>query len=173
QTRRQGVEVSLTGGNRLQWFVNYTALDATFRENFTVTSPNHPSAAGGVIAVETGDRLPLVPKSLLKGGLSVSLGERLRLSGDVLAGSGAPLRGDEGNLLEPLDGYALLSLRAQYRLGAHAELFLNVDNALDEEYATFGVLGDAEDVLGDDFDDPRFVSPGAPRAAWVGVRMRF
>jgi outer membrane receptor protein involved in Fe transport len=174
ETRRQGVELSLSGeSDRLQWFVNYTALDATFRENFAVTSPNNPAADGGVIAVQPGDRLPLVPKRLLKAGLSVGLGERLRLSGGVLAASGAPFRGDEGNLVEPLDGYALLSLRIRYRLGAHAEVFLNVDNVLNEEYATFGVLGDAEDVLGADFDDPQFVSPGAPRAAWLGVRMQF
>jgi hypothetical protein len=32
------------------------------------------------------------------------------------------------------------------------------------------VLGEADDVLGDDFDEPYFVGPGAPRAAWVGVR---
>jgi iron complex outermembrane recepter protein len=35
------------------------------------------------------------------------------------------------------------------------------------------LLGVADDVLGDDYDDPRFVSPGAPRAAWAGVRLRF
>jgi hypothetical protein len=44
-----------------------------------------------------------------------------------------------------------------------------VVNVFDVEYETFGLLGDANDVLGDDFDDPRFVGPGAPRAAWVGV----
>ncbi|HEX5046711.1 MAG TPA: TonB-dependent receptor [Gammaproteobacteria bacterium] len=173
-TRRQGVELSLSGaGERLDWFVNYTALDATFREDFEVASPHNPAAVDGVIPVTPGDRLPLVPKSLLKGGLSVGLGPRLRLGGDVLASSGAPFRGDEGNFLGGLDGYALLNVRLQLDLGAHAELFLNLDNVLDEEYATFGVLGDAEDVLGADFDDPQFVSPGAPRAAWVGVRLRF
>ncbi|HZF29939.1 MAG TPA: TonB-dependent receptor [Gammaproteobacteria bacterium] len=174
ETRRQGLELSLAGeGERLQWFVNYTALDATFREEFEVASPNNPAADDGVIPVEPGDRLPLVPKSLLKGGMSVALGERLRLGGDVIASSGAPFRGDEGNLVEELDGYALLNLRLQYRLGAHAEVFLNLDNVLDEQYATFGVFGNAKDVLGDDFDAPQFVSPGSPRAAWLGVRMQF
>ena len=64
-----------------------------------------------------------------------------------------------------------LSVRAEYRLGERTSLFVNVDNVLDEEYETFGLFGEAEDVLGDDFDDPRFVGPGAPRAAWIGVRV--
>jgi len=28
-------------------------------------------------------------------------------------------------------------------------------------------------VLGDDYQDPRFLSPAAPRAAWVGVELFF
>jgi hypothetical protein len=51
-------------------------------------------------------------------------------------------------------------------------LVLNVDNALDRAYETFGVFGEADEVLGDDFDNPLFLGPGAPRAAWLGVRLR-
>jgi outer membrane receptor protein involved in Fe transport len=174
ETQRQGIELSLSGdGERVRWFANYTALEATFRADFEVSSPHNPAAVNGVIPVATGDRLPLVPKTLFKGGLSVGLGQKMRVGGDVLASSGAPLRGDEGNLVEELPSYALLNLRLQYEIGPHAELFLNVGNVLDEEYATFGVFGDTQRVLGDDFDDPRFESPGAPRAAWLGVRLQF
>ena len=52
-------------------------------------------------------------------------------------------------------------------------MFASIDNLLDEEYETFGVFGEADDVLGDDFDEPYFVGPGAPRAAWIGVRVEF
>lgn len=44
-------------------------------------------------------------------------------------------------------------------------------NAL--EYSTFGLLGEADEVLGDDYNDPRFLSPGAPRAARLGLRLSF
>ena len=64
-------------------------------------------------------------------------------------------------------------MRAEYRLGERASLFASIDNLLDEEYETFGVFGEADDVLGDDFDEPCFVGPGAPRAAWIGVRVEF
>jgi iron complex outermembrane receptor protein len=174
-TRREGIELNFTGeaGERLSWFVDYTQLDATFRDDFAVASRNNPAATDGEIEVEAGDRLPLVPDQLLKAGLRVAASDRLTFGADVLASSGAPFRGDEGNLVEELDGYALLNLRAEYRLGEHARLFANLDNVLDEEYETFGVFGEADEVLGDGFEDPEFVGPGAPRAVWVGVRVDF
>ena len=52
-------------------------------------------------------------------------------------------------------------------------LTARVTNLFDAEYSTFGLLGEAEEVLGDDYSDPRFLSPAAPRAAWVGLRFSF
>ena len=98
---------------------------------------------------------------------------RLTFGFDVINSSSVFFRGDEGNLAEELDGYTLLNARVEYRLGEHALLFLTVDNLLDEEYATFGLFGEPDEVLGDDFEEPEFVSPGAPRAAWAGVRVEF
>jgi hypothetical protein len=48
-----------------------------------------------------------------------------------------------------------------------------VSNLFDADYGTFGVLGDARPVLGAAYNDPRFVGPGAPRAAWVGVDVNY
>ena len=48
-----------------------------------------------------------------------------------------------------------------------------ITNLFDAEHATFGLLGEADEVLGDDYEDPRFLSPGAPRAAWVGLTVTF
>lgn len=41
------------------------------------------------------------------------------------------------------------------------------------QHNLIGVLGEADEVLGDDFDDPRFLGPGAPRAAWLGITLSF
>jgi hypothetical protein len=46
-----------------------------------------------------------------------------------------------------------------------------VTNLFNRDYASFGLLGEADDVLGAPYDDPRFVSPGAPRAAWIGLEL--
>jgi len=175
ETRRDGIEANLTGmaGERLTWSLDYTLLDATFREDFTVMSPNHPEAVAGEIEVEEGDRLPLIPEQLLKAGVRFALTDALTFGADVLASSGSFFRGDEGNLLDELDGYSVINLRAEYRIGERASVFASIDNLLDEEYETFGLFGEADDVLGDDFDEPYFVGPGAPRAAWIGVRVAF
>jgi outer membrane receptor protein involved in Fe transport len=74
-------------------------------------------------------------------------------------------------LLDELDGYSVVGVRAEYRLGRRASVFASIDNLLDEEYETFGLFGEADDVLGDEFDEPYFVGPGAPRAAWIGFRI--
>ena len=175
KTRRDGFEANLAGSanERLTWSLDYTYLDATFRENFTVASVNHPAAVDGEIEVESGDRLPLIPEHLLKAGLSFAMSDVFTLGADLLHSSGAHLRGDEGNLFEKLDGDTLVNVRAEYRLGTRARLFASIDNLFDEEYESFGLFGEADDVLGDDFDDPMFVGPGAPRAAWIGVRLEF
>jgi iron complex outermembrane receptor protein len=175
ETQRDGLELNLAGtaGERVSWSLDYTYLDATFSETFTVASVNHPKAVDGEIDVESGDRLPLIPEQLLKAGLRIAFTDRFTLGADLLSSSGAYFRGDEGNLSEELDSYTVVNLRAEIRLGDRTRLFANLDNLLDEEYETFGLFGEADEVLGDDFDDPSFVGPGAPRAAWIGVRVDF
>jgi iron complex outermembrane recepter protein len=173
ETRRDGFEANLSGaaGERLTWSLDYTYLDATFRESFAVVSPNHPETVGGEIAVENGDRLPLIPQQLLKAGVRFTATDALTFGADVLASSGAFFRGDEGNLLDELDGYSVVGVRAEYRLGERASVFASIDNLLDEDYETFGLFARADAVLGTEFDEPYFVGPGAPRAAWVGFRI--
>lgn len=83
------------------------------------------------------------------------------------------LRGDEANLLPAIDGFAVVNLTASYAIANHIRLTGRVTNLFGSEHATFGLLGEADEVLGDDYEDPRFVSPGAPRAAWVGVEFSF
>jgi iron complex outermembrane recepter protein len=175
RTRRRGVELNLDGviGARFDWFAHYTFLDATFRDSFVVPSHHHPLAVGGEIPVERGDELPLIPRQLLKAGARFAATPRLSFGADLFASAGQYLRGDEGNLLERIDGYAVLSLRAEYALNDTARIFVNVDNVQDTEYETFGVFGEADEVLGDGFDDARFLSPAAPRAAWIGLRLSF
>jgi outer membrane receptor protein involved in Fe transport len=173
QTLRRGVELDASGQmtTRIAWFANVTLLDATFREHLSLPSPNNPAAVDGEVVVQPGDRLPLVPRNLLKAGVRVAVGTRASLGADVAAAGGFHARGDEGNDVESIGRFATLNLRADYEVNSQLLLFANVDNALDAEYETFGVFGEPDDVLGEGFENPRFVSPGAPRALWVGVRV--
>jgi outer membrane receptor protein involved in Fe transport len=92
---------------------------------------------------------------------------------DAIVNSSQYYRGDEANLLAPLPGFVLVNLRAAYQLARPVSVFAIVSNLFDADYGTFGVLGDARPVLGAAYNDPRFVGPGAPRAAWVGVDVNY
>lgn len=171
-TLRRGVELgavsTLTSAVRLT--LGYTYLRATFETPMRLSSPNHPDASEGEIVVSPGRSLPGVPRHNLKAGVSATHG-RASLAATVVATSGQYLRGDEANLLSPVDGFRTVNLSGGYTLSSRARLVVRVTNLFDAEYETFGLLGDPGDVLGDGFEDPRFLSPSAPRAAWVGVEL--
>jgi len=172
-TRRRGIEASLDGATlegRLNWFVDAALLDATFRTGFAVASGNNPAAVDGNIEVSAGHRLPSLPAFSLKAGVEHAISERWSVGADYSRVSSQYLRGDEGNQTHPIPGSDRLALHTRYRFNPRWELFARIDNVTDERYATFGAYGNPTNVLGGDFDDPRFLSPGAPRTAWIGVR---
>jgi outer membrane receptor protein involved in Fe transport len=172
-TRRLGAEVSLTGtgfDERLLWALHYTRLDATFRDSFTVASPHNPAAVDGELPVASGSKIPGLPDDLLKLSADFAFTPRLRLSTELLYQSKQFLRGDEGNRLDPLQGYTVVNVGAEYRFNHHFMVFARVDNVFDAEYETFGLVGAADEVLGDEFQDPRFVSPAPPISGWIGLK---
>jgi iron complex outermembrane receptor protein len=178
-TLRQGVEVVLRGrfvlGPRaglLRWLANYTFLDATFRTPFVAPSPNHPLAVDGQLAVPAGAHLPRTPAHIGKASLTWSAPFGLSLGATVMGNGGQYYRGDEANLLPQIPGYLLLNLRADYTPVRWASAFIRVDNVANTRYATFGVLGNPTAVF-PTFTDPRYQSPGAPRAAWLGVELDY
>ncbi len=176
KTRRRGLEAAAEGrvANRVQWSASYAFLDATFASAFTVAAPNHPFATGEEIEVQRGDRLPLVPRHVLKLDANAGVTSRLRAGASVRATSEQYLRGDEGNLAEPLPAYVVADARAEYVLTDRVRLLLDVHNVFDAEYETFGTFGDAEDVLGEEYEDStRFVTPAAPRLFGLAVALRF
>jgi len=87
------------------------------------------------------------------------------------------LRGDESNQLAPTAGYAILNLHTRYAYSDRFEVYARVDNLLDRDYETFGLLGEEPgevDVpLISEMTIPRFLGAGQPRAAFVGLRVRF
>ena len=178
-TRRQGIEASLQGRQRVgaqarvDWALHYTLMNATFETPFTALSATHPDAVNGTIAVPAGAHIPSVPSHVGKAALGWVSGFGVSAGANVVASSGQYLRGDEANRLAPLPGFVVVNLRVAYRIAAAVSLALLVNNVFDARYANFGVLGSASDVLGPSYDSPRFVGPGAPRAAWLELAARF
>ena len=172
-TRRQGLELWMRGSHgRLNWDASYTLLDATFQDRLTLSSPPHPFADDGEIEVEPGDFLPGVPRRQFRAGADVSLGDRAVLGVRLLGDSSRYLRGDEANLLAPVGSAWRGDLWSRIELAPSLDLDLEVSNVTDREYATFGALGEPDEVLGDDFENPRFLSPAEPRAFRASLRFR-
>jgi len=180
-TRRQGIEASLQGrrrlggsaGNaRIEWVLHYTYLDARFETAFSEPSAVHPAAIGGVLDVPAGARIPSVPAHNGKAVVTWFGARGVSVGLDAIVNSGQIYRGDEANLLPQVPGYLLINLRAAWQLARPLSVFAIVSNVFDAHYATFGALGDPTQVL-PMYTDPRFIGPGAPRAAWIGVDVNY
>jgi outer membrane cobalamin receptor len=172
-TRRQGLELWVRGrSGPLNWDASYTLLDATFQDRLTLSSPPHPMAEEGEIEVEPGDFIPGVPRRQFRAGADLKVGDRVVLGARLLGDSTRYLRGDEANLLEPVGSAWRGDLWSRIELTPSVDLDLEVSNVADREYATFGALGEPDEVLGDDFENPRFLSPVEPRAFRVSLRLR-
>ena len=179
KTRRRGFEGKILGNQgALSWMVAYSHIEATFEADFNALSPNHDFADGeGEISISKGDSIPGIPEQQFKLVADYSLTSRWQLGVDLLANSGQVLRGDESNQLARTAGYAVVNLRTRYSYSDTVELYARVDNLLDRDYETFGLLGEEPgeiDVpLIADMTIPRFLGAGQPRAAFVGLRVRF
>lgn len=182
-TLRTGIELSLSQRSaRLRWFFDYSYLEATFDDDFIVNSPHHPTFADEPdspaivgeqkLLVSSGSSIPGIPQHQANLGADFSLNDRVDVGADVVLRSGVYLRGDEANLLDKTDGYAILNLRAEWQLNDNVMLFARVENVFDQHYETFGVLGDPGEVF-EGFRDPRFLGAGPPLGAWVGARLKW
>jgi outer membrane receptor protein involved in Fe transport len=180
ETRRQGLETSLSGRRRLgaragdlDWALYYTLTDATFQTSFVAPSATHPDAVNGSIAVPAGAHIPSIPAHTGKAVIGWTSSFGLFAGLNLLATSSQYLRGDEANLLAPVPGFVVVGARLGYQIAPPIAIVLLANNLFDARYSTFGVLGDAADVLGAAYDSRRFLGPGAPRAAWLEVDLRY
>ena len=183
KTRHLGFEGQLNGStDNLNWFIAYSYLEATFEADFVaVENENWPEDELGDQEVDKGDRIPGLPEHTLKLGADYLLFERLNVGFDVAYTSNKELRGNEGNyridegFLDPVDGYATVNLRASYQVTDNIQVFGRVTNLFDEDYESFGLLGEEPDEVAveefEDYESPRFVGPGAPRAGFVGIKV--
>ncbi|PCJ30852.1 MAG: TonB-dependent receptor [Gammaproteobacteria bacterium] len=180
KTKRQGVELGLNGvlvDNKLTWFSNYSYVDATFETEFSVFNENNP--AGDTTTVQNGDSMPGIPKHNVKLGMDYAFTPAFTLGFDASYHSSQYYRGDEANNNDQLSSYTVVNLHGRYNVNKHVEFFAKIDNLLDSEYETFGLYGEPDEAPGFggnpgdqyDFEDPRFVGAGAPRAGWVGIKI--
>ena len=208
KTRRQGIEAGLNASaGSLAMGANYTYLDATYRSTEIVGAAGNSSndqalaglpGIGGTIQISPGNRMPLVPRQMLKVFASYDIDAAWSLGLDMVAFAGSIARGNENNQHQSdglyylgaghSAGYAVVNLTVDYRPTPKLKFFALVSNLLDRRYNTAAQLGatafDAKgDVLAQPFrvnaagDRPlqysTFYAQGAPRAFVLGVRYAF
>lgn len=166
-------------------------------------SSNSSAAAGfpgtqGTIQINPGDRIPQLPQRVVKLFADWEPNAHWRVGADMNAVSGTTVRGNENGLDTPdglyytgpgrSGGYAVFNLGVDYKPKPGLKFFVQITNLFDRKYTTGGQLGiNGFTVNGNyiaralpanangDFPVSRatFLSPGAPRTAWVGLRYSF
>jgi outer membrane receptor protein involved in Fe transport len=212
KTRREGLDASLGGrAGPLTWGLDYTFLIATYQSTETLdgsaNNTNNLALAGypglaGVITVEAGDRIPLIPKHTGKAFADFQATSKLAFDLDEVAISSSYARGNENNAyradglyyLGPgvSPGYAVTNFRAHYDLTRRLQLALQIDNLFNRHYYTAAQLANtalasqgavqslpfpaytAGPYAGSaPAQSATFFTPGAPRRAWVELGLRF
>ncbi|MFI3218965.1 MAG: TonB-dependent receptor [Methylococcales bacterium] len=176
KTRRYGIEAG-TSADYPQLFssiddwhfaTNYTYLNARFLTPFDGLNPLEPDE---VAVVNKGSKIPGIPEHIFKAAVGVDLWEKFSLGLNGQYSGDRYLRGDEANHNAKSAGYWLFNATADYKVTKNFSIFGKLDNIFDKNYNSFGVYGNATQVLGDSYNDGRFFSPGMPRAGWIGVRL--
>ena len=207
QTLRQGVEAHLNGRvRRLALGGNYTFLSATYQSPETVNgSGNSTSDAalagspgtGGLIRIQPGDGIPLIPRHMLKAFADVRVTPKLSANLDFVAVSSTYARGNENNQHVPdgiyylgpgrSPGYGVVNLGARYQIHKRLQIFAEINNLLDHHYYTAAQLGltgfsaqgtfVAQPFPAVDGNYPvvsaTFYAPAAPIGVWGGIRVTF
>jgi outer membrane receptor protein involved in Fe transport len=206
-TRRVGVELGANSRiERVALGAGYTFLSATYQSSETVVgssnSTNRTAAGGapgleGTIEIVPGDRIPLIPRHLLKVFADIRVTSALSLDVDLVAASGSFARGNENNRHEPdglyylgagtSDSYNVVNLGARYQLRPRIQLLAQLSNLFDRRYHTAAQLGPTGFTDDGNFiarplppiagefpiQHATFYAPGAPATFWIGTRIKF
>ena len=206
-TQRQGVELHVNGRTqRVTAGGNYTWLSATYQSPETVTgssnSLNDSAIAGargfdGVIQIQPGDRIPLIPRQMVKVFTEIEVTTKLAVDLDVAAVSASYARGNENNLSQPdglyylgpgtSPGYGVVNFGSRYLLSEKVQLFFRINNLLDHRYYTAAQLAPTGftdqgtfiarplPAVAGSFPvvHATFFAPGAPIGAWAGIKIKF
>lgn len=178
ETQRQGVTAE-AGAALGPLFISgsISLIDATFETPLTVSSPESPFAgANGQLSVVPGDNLPGVAKTKVKLTVDYPVTDRWLLSATVQSQSGQHLFGDESNDDTRTDSFTLVNLSTSFDLTQKVSVFGAIENLFDTEYETFGTYSPVDEVdlvEAPGASDTRSLSPGAPRAIYAGLRVKF
>ena len=197
-TRRQGVEANVHGSiGPVDLGGGYTFLDPTYQSPETVNAQGNSANQDGVIQIQPGNQIPLIPRNTVKAYALWKVTRRLSFDLDINAVGRSFARGNGNNHAQQLapfylgpgisPGYAVLSFAARFELRRHIHLFAQVNNLAGRRYYSAAQLGPTAFASNGNFiarpfaavngvyplQQSTFYAPGAPRAAWGGLRFTF
>jgi outer membrane receptor protein involved in Fe transport len=212
KTRREGIDADLDGRiGRVAWGVDYTFLLATYQSVETLdgsaNDTNNIALTGypglsGVIYIQPGDRIPLIPKQSGKAYADFRATSKLMFDLNEVVVSSSYARGNENNAYQAdgvyylgpgvSPGYAITNFRAHYDLIKRLQLAVQIDNLFNHHYYTAAQLantaltsqGAVQSLPFPAYSigpyagsapaqSATFFTPGAPRRVWVELRLKF
>jgi outer membrane receptor protein involved in Fe transport len=188
RTKRQGLDLGLSGSiDKLFFKAGYSFISAKYDTDLNlVNEVNSTSGAidDGVINVRKGNYLAGIPKHQFKLRLQYNITPQWSVGSNAVAYSDQFVQGNENNAhvdsdgtKGKLNGYTVVNLDTQYNLGQGWNVFAKAINIFDKDYYTGGRLAEtmftSAGSWGINDRGVTAVVPGAPQAAWVGVRYEF
>ncbi len=191
KTNRKGVDVSINGEvGKFRWYAGYSYIKATYESNFSIANEVNSSAVDtnsdgdeDTIFVRKGDKIPGIPRHQLKLRGEWEALPQWTVGTNIVVFSNQYAHGNENNDHQgvggKVSGYTVVNLDTRYQFGNTGwQVFAKANNVFDRKYYTGGMLGETYFQANGKFDDGKdafsaLVAPGAPRAAWVGVRYEF
>src|SRR5262249_43980456 len=151
----------------------------------------------GVIQIQSGNRIPLVPSHTLKAFADVQFTSKLSADLDMVTVSSSYARGNENNQSRAdgiyylgsgtSPGYHVVNLATRYQIQKQLQFFAQINNVFDRHYYTAAQLGPTGftnegafiarpfPAVNGNFPivHATFYAPGAPFGTWVGMRFKF
>jgi outer membrane receptor protein involved in Fe transport len=200
RTKRQGLDLGLAGNvDKFKWNASYSYVRATYDTD--VDFINGSNSAGvstsDVITAKAGDRIPSIPAHQLKLRGQYSVTPDWNVGANIIGFSDQYVWGNENNRHRSnsstcegddgpadrcalgkgkLSGYFVVNLDTQYNIGSGWKAFAKATNIFDRDYNISGRLAETLFNSAGEFGNESKqlgLIPGAPRAAWVGLRYEF
>ena len=186
RTKRQGLDLGLSGAiDKFFFRAGYSYISAKYDSDLTLLNEvNSTASVDDSINVRKGNYLAGIPKHQFKLRTQYEITPQWSVGSNIIAYADQFVQGNENNAHQDdadrkgrISGYTVVNLDTQYNIGQGWRVFAKAINIFDKDYYTGGRLAETmftpAGVWTDDDRKVTSVVPGAPQAAWVGVRYEF